>query len=48
MNRNALYLMIGALAAAAIVLGFLLYRDQQKTTGIEVNVGEHQLTIEKK
>jgi hypothetical protein len=48
MNRNILYLVIGALAVGAVVLGYQLYQERQKTTGIEINVGQRGISIEKK
>ena len=48
MNRNILYLIIGALVVAAGVFGYMLYQERQKTTGIEINVGKSGISIEKK
>jgi hypothetical protein len=48
MTRNVLYLIIGALVVAAVVIGYLLYQERQKTTGIEINVGTSGISIEKK
>jgi flagellar biosynthesis/type III secretory pathway M-ring protein FliF/YscJ len=48
MNRNALYLVIGALAVAAVVAGYLLYQEQQKTSGIELNLDKNGVSIETK
>ena len=48
MNRNVLYLVIGGLAIVTMVLGYQLYRERQKTTGIEINIGERGISIEKK
>lgn len=48
MNRNTLYLVIGVLAIAAVVFGYLLYQERQKTTGIEINVDKSGITIEQK
>ena len=48
MNRNVLYLAVGALAIAAGVFGYQLYQERQKTTGIEISVGERGISIEKK
>ena len=48
MNRNILYLVIGVLAVAAMVFGYQLYQERQKTTGIEINVGKSGISIEKK
>ena len=48
MNRNVLYLVIGALVVAAGVFGYMLYQERQKATGIEINVGKSGISIEKK
>ena len=48
MNRNTLYLVIGALVVVAAVVGYLLYQERQKTTGIDINVGESGISIETK
>lgn len=48
MNRNILYLVIGALVVVAAVASYLLYQERQKTTGIEINVGKSGISIEKK
>jgi predicted negative regulator of RcsB-dependent stress response len=48
MNRNVLYLVIAVLAVAAAVFGYQLYQERQKTTGIEISVGERGISIEKK
>ena len=47
-NRNVLYLIIGVLAVATAVFGYQLYQERQKTTGIEINIGERGISIEKK
>lgn len=48
MSRNMLYLVIGALAVVAVTLGYQVYRERQKTTGVEISIGEHGVSIEKK
>jgi len=48
MNRNVLYLVIGALVVAIAIFGYQLYQERQKTTGIEINVGKSGISIEKK
>jgi hypothetical protein len=48
MNRNVLYLVIGALFVATAVFAYQLYQERQKTTGIEINVGKSGISIEKK
>lgn len=48
MNRNILYLVIGALAVVAAVLGYQFYQERQKATGVEISIGERGISIEKK
>ncbi|WOJ91677.1 hypothetical protein RZS28_19720 (plasmid) [Methylocapsa polymorpha] len=48
MNRNVLYLIIGALAVTTGVLSYQLYQERQKTTGIEINLDKSGISIEKK
>jgi hypothetical protein len=48
MNRNVLYIVIGALAIGAVVLGYQFYQERQKTTHIDINIGERGISIEKK
>jgi predicted negative regulator of RcsB-dependent stress response len=48
MNRNVLYLVIGVLAIVTVVIGYQLYQERQKTTGIEIEVGKTGISIEKK
>jgi predicted negative regulator of RcsB-dependent stress response len=48
MNRNILYLVIGALVVVTAVVGYQLYQERQKTTGIEISVGKTGVSIDKK
>lgn len=48
MNRNVIYLVIGALAVTSVVLGYQLYQERQKTNGVEINIGGRGISIEKK
>ncbi|MBR0950747.1 hypothetical protein [Bradyrhizobium canariense] len=48
MSRNILYLVTGALAVVVAVLGYQVYRERQKTTGVEISIGERGVSIEKK
>jgi len=48
MNRNMLFLLLGALAVVIAVLGYEVYQDHKKTTGIDINIGEKGISIEKK
>ena len=47
MNRNMLFLVIGALAVATAFFGCQLYQERQKS-GIEISVGKSGISIEKK
>ena len=44
MSRNVLYLVIGLLAAGVVVVGYLYYQESQ--SGIDIEIGEHGVTIE--
>ena len=46
-NRNVLYLIIGALVVATAVFGYQLYQERQKT-GIDISIGDKGISIEKK
>jgi hypothetical protein len=48
MTRNILYAVIGVLAIALVVMGYQFYQERQKTTGIQIEVGEEGISIEKK
>ena len=49
MNRNnILYLAIGVLAVAVVVLGYQLYQDRKEPKGLQINVGPGGVSIEKK
>jgi len=48
MNRNVLYLVIGVLGVVAVVFGYQLYQERQKTTGVEISIGDRGISIEKK
>ena len=48
MSRSILYAAIGALAIAAGVFGYQLYQERQRTTGVEISIGERGISIEKK
>jgi hypothetical protein len=48
MNRNILYAIIAALGVAAVIFGYQLYQERQKTTGIEISIGKSGIAIEKK
>jgi len=45
---NVLYLVIGALTVAVVVLAFVLYEAKKQPTGVHINLGETGLSIESK
>ncbi len=45
---NVLYLVIGALTVAVVVLGFDLYEARKSPTGVHINLGENGLSIQSK
>ena len=48
MNRNLLYLLVGALIVGVGVLGYSLYQEQHKS-GVSISIGgKEQLRIEGK
>ena len=48
MSRNTLFLVIGVLAVAIGVISFQLYREKQKTSGVEIKFNEKGISIEQK
>lgn len=48
MNRNLLYLVIGALVVAALVLSYYFYQERQNSTRIEISVGKDGISVETK
>lgn len=48
-NRsNILYLVIGVLALAVVIIGYELYQDRKQPDGVQINVGPNGMSIEKK
>jgi hypothetical protein len=48
MKRSVLYLVIGVLVVVTVVIGYQLYLERQKTTGVEISIGQRGISIEKK
>ena len=48
MNRNLLYLIVGALTVIVGVLGYTTYQDRKEPEGVQINVGKDGLTIKNK
>ena len=47
-RERILFLILGALVVAVVVLGYQLQQERKKTTGIDINIGEKGISIEKK
>ena len=47
-RNNILYLIVGALTVTVVVLGYNLYQDRKEPKGLQINLGEKGLSIEKK
>ena len=47
-NRNVLYLIVGVLVVAVVVLGYNLYQAKKQPDGLQINVGPNGLKIEGK
>lgn len=48
MNRNTLYIVIAVLAVGVAIVGFQLYQERQKTSGVEIKLGENGISIQQK
>ena len=46
MNRNTLYLIIGALVVAVIALGVYVYLEESKPAGVELKIDDSGISIE--
>ena len=45
MNRNVLYLIVGALVVVVAVLGYQSYQERQKPRGVEITVDKGGISI---
>lgn len=48
MNRNTMGIVVAVLVVGVGALGYMLYQERQKTSGVEISVGDGKLNIEKK
>ncbi|PSH64570.1 MULTISPECIES: hypothetical protein [Phyllobacterium] len=46
MNRNGLYLIVGALLVVVVGLGIYVYHEETKPAGVELKIGEGGISIE--
>ncbi|MBR0969167.1 MULTISPECIES: hypothetical protein [Bradyrhizobium] len=47
-NRNILFLIIGALVVVVGVLGYNLYQDKKQPEGLQINLGPNGVKIQNK
>ena len=45
-RERILYLILGALIVAVVVLGYQLQQERNKKAGIDINIGERGISIE--
>lgn len=48
MNRNSLYLLLGALAVIVIALGVQLQHEREAPGGISIELKDNRISIDKK
>jgi len=48
MNRNAIMIVVAVLSVATAVLGYQLYEERHKKSGIDISIGDRGISIEKK
>jgi hypothetical protein len=48
MNRNVLSLAVGALAVCVVILGYKVYQDNRQPKGVQINIGQGGISVEKK
>ena len=46
MNKNILYLIIGALIVVVAGFSYYAYQEEQKPEGVEIQIGKDGLSIE--
>ncbi|MGC4026484.1 MAG: hypothetical protein QM744_15875 [Mesorhizobium sp.] len=46
MNQNKLYLLLGALIVAVIVMGFYIWREESKPDGIELRLDKNGVSVQ--
>jgi RsiW-degrading membrane proteinase PrsW (M82 family) len=47
LNRNMLYMVIGALAVVVVALGVYIYQQQTKPEGVELKFDDNGISIQK-
>ena len=47
-RTNIVYLVLGALIVAVVVLGYQLYQERRQPEGVQIKIGPGGMSIEKK
>ena len=47
-RTNNLYILVGALLAVVIALGFYVYREETKPKGVELSIGQNGIKVQEK
>jgi hypothetical protein len=47
-NRNFLYVAIGVLAVVGVALGYQSYREHQRASGLQIDVGNGGISVQTK
>lgn len=47
-NRNILYVLLGALIVAVAVLGYNLYQEKKQPAGLQINIGPGGVKVQDK
>ena len=47
-RTNILYLVLGALLLAVVMLGYQLYQERRQPEGVQIKIGPGGVSIEKK
>jgi RsiW-degrading membrane proteinase PrsW (M82 family) len=48
MNRNLLYLVLGALVIVVAVLAYSLYQDKKEPDGLQISIGKQGVEVKNK
>lgn len=46
MNQNRVYLLLGALIVAVIVMGFYIWREESKPDGVELRIDQNGVSVQ--
>ena len=46
MNQNRLYMLLGALVVAVVVMGFYIWREESKPDGVELRIDQNGVSVQ--